>query len=85
VVVADDAQRAERADQRGRGAQARGAVGTAVVAGGSVVTRQPLLARSLEAQLRLVDAELELRVLAEEPVAGAVALARRLLESGLAK
>jgi hypothetical protein len=55
-----------------------------VVAGGSVVTRQPLLARSLEAQLRLVDAELELRVLAEEPVAGAVVLARRLLESGLA-
>jgi hypothetical protein len=43
---------------------------------------QPLLARSLEAQLRLVDAELELRVLAEEPVAGAVVLARRLLGSG---
>ena len=62
--------------------RARGAVGTAVVAGGSVVTRQPLLARSLEAQLRLVDAELELRVLAEEPVAGAVVLARRLLGSG---
>jgi len=65
--------------------RARGAVGTAVVAGGSVVTRQPLLARALEAQLRLVDAELELRVLAEEPVAGAVVLARRLLESGSAK
>jgi hypothetical protein len=59
--------------------RARGAVGTAVVAGGSVVTRQPLLARALAAQLRLVDAELELRVLAEEPVAGAVVLARRLL------
>ena len=61
--------------------RARGAVGTAVVAGGSVVTRQPLLARALEAQLRLVDAEIELRVLAEEPVAGAVVLARRLASS----
>ncbi len=61
--------------------RARGAVGTAVVAGGSVVTRQPLLVRSLEAQLRLVDAALELRVLEEEPVAGAVVLARRLLGS----
>ena len=62
--------------------RARGAVGTAVVAGGSVVTCQPLLARFLADQMRLVDAELELRVLAEEPVAGAVALARRLLGSG---
>jgi N-acetylglucosamine kinase-like BadF-type ATPase len=65
--------------------RARGATGTAVVAGGSVVTRQPLLARALEAQLRLVDAELELRVLAEEPVAGAVVLARRRLGSSLTK
>jgi N-acetylglucosamine kinase-like BadF-type ATPase len=65
--------------------RARGAVGTAVVAGGSVVTRQPLLARYLAEQLRLVDTELELRVLAEEPVAGAVALARRLLESSRTK
>jgi len=65
--------------------RARGAVGTAVVAGGSVVTRQPVLARALEAQLRLVDAELELRVLAEEPVTGALVLARRLLGSSLAK
>jgi hypothetical protein len=56
-----------------------------VVAGGSVVTRQPLLARAPEAQLRLVDAELELRVLAQEPVAGAVVLARRLLGSSLTK
>ena len=53
-----------------------------MVAGGSVVTRQPLLAWALEAQLRLVDAELELRVLAEEPVAGAVVLARRLTDPG---
>lgn len=65
--------------------RARGAAGTAVVAGGSVVTRQPLLARALEAQLRLVDAEIELRVLAEEPVAGAVVLARRLLGSSLSR
>jgi N-acetylglucosamine kinase-like BadF-type ATPase len=59
--------------------RARGAAGTVVVAGGSVVTRQPLLARALADRLLLVDAELELRVLAEEPVAGAVVLARRLL------
>jgi N-acetylglucosamine kinase-like BadF-type ATPase len=65
--------------------RARGAAGTAVVAGGSVVTRQPLLARALEAQLLLVDAEIELRVLAEEPVAGAVVLARRRLGSSLTK
>jgi len=56
-----------------------------VVAGGSVVTRQPLLARALEARLRRVDAELELRVLAEEPVAGAMVLARRRLGSSLTK
>jgi len=62
-----------------------GAAGTAVVAGGSVVTRQPLLARALEARLRRVDAELELRVLAEEPVAGAMVLARRRLGSSLTK
>jgi N-acetylglucosamine kinase-like BadF-type ATPase len=61
--------------------RARGAVGTAVVAGGSVVARQPLLARALAAQLRLVDEDFELRVLAEEPVAGAVELARRWLAS----
>jgi N-acetylglucosamine kinase-like BadF-type ATPase len=61
--------------------QARGAVGTVVVAGGSVVTRQPLLARFLAEQLRLVSSDLSLRVLEEEPVAGAVVLARRLLES----
>jgi N-acetylglucosamine kinase-like BadF-type ATPase len=62
-----------------RRVRARGAVGTTVVAGGSVVTRQPLLARALADRLRLVDAGFELRVLAEEPVAGAVVLARRLL------
>jgi N-acetylglucosamine kinase-like BadF-type ATPase len=65
--------------------RSQGAAGTAVVTGGSVVTRQPLLARALEAQPRLVDAELELRVLAEEPVAGAVVLARQLLGSSLTK
>jgi N-acetylglucosamine kinase-like BadF-type ATPase len=69
-----------------RRVRARGAVGTTVVAGGSVVTRQPLLARALADRLRLVDAGFELRVLAEEPVAGAVVLARRLLHgSTLAK
>jgi N-acetylglucosamine kinase-like BadF-type ATPase len=63
--------------------RARGAVGTVVVAGGGVVTRQPLLARALAEALRRVDPVLELRVLAGEPVAGAVVLARRMLGSGL--
>jgi N-acetylglucosamine kinase-like BadF-type ATPase len=61
--------------------RARGAVGMAVVAGGSVVTRQPLLARALADRLRCVDPRLELRILEGEPVMGAVALARRLLGS----
>ena len=64
--------------------RARGAVGTVVVAGGSVVTRQPELARALAEALRRVDPALELRVLAAEPVAGAVVLARRMRGSGLA-
>lgn len=80
AVAVIEAAAADLAALAGR-LRARGAVGTVVVAGGSVVTRQPLLARALAVQLRLVDAELELRVLDEEPVAGAVVLARRLLLS----
>ena len=80
AVAVIEAAAAELAALAGR-LRARGAVGTAVVAGGSVVAGQPRLARALAAQLRLVDAEFELRVLAEAPVAGAVVLARRLLGS----
>ena len=79
-----EAAAAELAALAGR-LRARGAVGMAVVAGGSVITRQPLLARFLADRLRRVDPELELRILDGEPVAGAVALARRRLGSSLAK
>jgi N-acetylglucosamine kinase-like BadF-type ATPase len=58
---------------------ARGAVGGAVVAGGSVIVNQPRLARAFRARLAQEHPALELRVLDQEPVAGAVALARRLL------
>jgi N-acetylglucosamine kinase-like BadF-type ATPase len=56
----------------------RGAVGRFVVAGGSVITRQPRLAQALRARLHQSHPDLELRLLTQEPVAGAVALARRL-------
>ena len=80
AVAVIEAAAAELAALAGR-LRARGAVGTTVVAGGSVVVGQPRLAQALAAQLRLVDVGLELRVLAQEPVAGAVVLARRLLGS----
>ncbi len=73
-----EAAAAELAALAGR-LRARGAVGTTVVAAGSVITRQPRLARALAARLRREHPDLELRILAGEPVAGAVALARRLL------
>ncbi len=60
----------------------RGAVGTTVVAAGGVITSQPRLADALRARLAADHPELELRILAEAPVAGAVALARRLLTRG---
>jgi hypothetical protein len=59
--------------------RARGAVGTTVVVAGSVITRQPRRARALAARLQREHPELELRILAGEPVAGAVALARWML------
>ena len=57
----------------------RGAAGTTVVAAGSVIVQQALLADALRARLSVDHPGLELRVLTEAPVAGAVALARRLL------
>lgn len=59
---------------------ARGAVGDTVVAAGGVVTRQPRLADAFRAALARRHPELDLRILDGEPVAGAVVLARRLLE-----
>ncbi len=58
---------------------ARGAVGGTVVAGGSVIVRQPRLAAAFGARLAARHPGLSLRILDTEPVAGAVVLARRLL------
>ena len=58
---------------------ARGAVGTTVVAAGSVIVRQPRLAEAFRGELARHHPGLDLCVLAAEPVAGAVTLARRLL------
>lgn len=58
---------------------ARGAVGPAVVAAGSVITRQPLLAAEFEAELKRRHPGLDFRLLTDSPVAGAVVLARRRL------
>lgn len=58
---------------------ARGCTGTTVVAAGSVVRGQPRLARALSDRLAARDERRRLVVLQEEPVAGAVALARRLV------
>ena len=58
----------------------RGAVGGTVVAAGGVIVRQPRLAQAFQAYLAQQHPELTVRILDEEPVAGAVVLARRLLE-----
>ncbi|HEX4788806.1 MAG TPA: BadF/BadG/BcrA/BcrD ATPase family protein, partial [Actinospica sp.] len=55
----------------------RGAVGTTVVAAGSVIVRQPRLADRFRVHLARAQPGLELRLLDVPPVAGAVALARR--------
>ncbi|MGW3288841.1 N-acetylglucosamine kinase [Streptomyces sp. NPDC001002] len=56
--------------------RARGAVGETVVAAGSVVLGQPLLADRLRNRLGATHPDLTLRLLDVAPVAGAVALAR---------
>jgi N-acetylglucosamine kinase-like BadF-type ATPase len=58
---------------------ARGAVGRDVVAAGSVILNQPRLARTFRVQLARHHPSLRLRFLNDDPVAGAVTLARRLL------
>jgi N-acetylglucosamine kinase-like BadF-type ATPase len=56
----------------------RNALGSDVVAGGSVVASQPLLADAVRSRLALRHPELTFQVLAGEPVDGALELARRL-------
>jgi N-acetylglucosamine kinase-like BadF-type ATPase len=58
---------------------ARGAVGSDVVAAGGVIVNQPRLAQAFRDHLARRHPSLRLRILADDPVAGAVTLARRLL------
>ena len=58
---------------------ARGAVGSDVVAAGSVIIGQPRLARSFEDRIAATHPELTITFLTEAPVIGAVLLVRRLL------
>lgn len=53
----------------------RGAIGDTVVAAGSVIVHQPLLADSFRTHLARTHPRLELRILDVPPVAGAIALA----------
>ena len=55
----------------------RGAVGTAVVAAGSVITRQPRLAQAFADALSSLQPQMQFCLLAKPPVTGAVILARR--------
>jgi N-acetylglucosamine kinase-like BadF-type ATPase len=59
----------------------RGAVGSTVVAAGSVIVGQPRLYEALERGLAAAHPDLELVLLTDPPVVGALALARRLHES----
>lgn len=58
--------------------RARGAIGTDVVAGGSVVVAQPLLADAVRSGLAERHPDLAFQILAAEPVEGALVLARGL-------
>jgi N-acetylglucosamine kinase-like BadF-type ATPase len=62
----------------------RGAVGTAVVAAGSVITRQPRLAQAFAHALGHRHPQMQFCLLAKPPVTGAVVLARRMLAPGRA-
>ncbi|KAA9105554.1 N-acetylglucosamine kinase [Microbacterium rhizomatis] len=57
----------------------RGVSGEVVVAGGSVIERQPRLQDALRAALEHVRPGLDLKILDRPPVEGAIALARRML------
>ena len=56
----------------------RGAIGDDVVVAGSVITRQPVLFQALAHRLADHHPSLHLHLLADDPVAGALALAKRL-------
>ena len=56
----------------------RGALGDVVVCAGGVITGQPLLREALWRHVDALDLGLTMRTLDVPPVAGAVALARRL-------
>ncbi|HJP74582.1 MAG TPA: BadF/BadG/BcrA/BcrD ATPase family protein [Pseudonocardiaceae bacterium] len=56
---------------------ARGAVGSDIVAAGSVIVGQPRLAVAFENRIAITHPELKITLLDEPPVAGAVVLARR--------
>ncbi|HEY4454627.1 MAG TPA: hypothetical protein VGN81_09990, partial [Pseudonocardiaceae bacterium] len=58
---------------------ARGAIGSDVVAAGSVIIGQPRLAKAFEDQMAATHPNLTVTFLDEPPVIGAVVLARRLL------
>lgn len=57
----------------------RGIGGDAVVAGGTVIERQPRLERAFRESLGRRHPQLELRILDRAPAEGAIALARRIL------
>jgi hypothetical protein len=59
---------------------ARGAVGSHVVAAGSVVVGQPRLYDAFVEEVALRHPSLEVHLLTAPPVEGAVALARRMLK-----
>ena len=56
---------------------ARGAVGSAVVAAGSVIVHQPRLLEGVSARIRQRHPDLTVELLTHAPVEGAIALARR--------
>jgi N-acetylglucosamine kinase-like BadF-type ATPase len=58
----------------------RGVNADSVVAGGSVIEKQPLLQRALKTALARTRPGLDLHILDRAPVTGAIALARRLAE-----
>ncbi|MCS5713544.1 hypothetical protein NVV95_03130 [Herbiconiux sp. CPCC 205716] len=76
AIVIAEAERLALGVER---AVARGAVGSAVVAAGGVVTNQPGFERALSRRLARTLPDHSFTVLREPPVAGAVELARRLL------
>lgn len=59
----------------------RGAVGDDVVAAGGVITRQPRLERAFRTRIAARYPQLAVTLLDDDPVAGAVVLARRLVQA----